>query len=112
VGLSHLTMSLAHPAFSGIFMGLWNLVGGLGLAAGEMMGGVLKDQLFKVSGSLPEAYGWLFLLEGLGLLACLALLAPLNSKKYQVQLAVLLRESPAWRPAALAPTPGNPDEPL
>ena len=78
VGLSHLTMSMAHPAFSGIFMGLWNLASGLALAAGEMTGGFLKDRLVFLSGSEAGAYGWVFLLEGVGLLACLLFLMPLK----------------------------------
>jgi MFS transporter, BCD family, chlorophyll transporter len=90
VGLSHLTMNMVHPAFSGIFMGLWNLASGLALAAGEMAGGFLKDQFSYLSGSTAGAYGWVFLLEGVGLLACLALLLPLNMKKYRPQLAVLV----------------------
>jgi MFS family permease len=89
VGLSHLTMSMARPAFSGIFMGLWNLTSGLALAAGEMTGGFLKDRFFYLSGSAEGAYGWVFLFEGVGLLACLLFLAPLNLKKYQPQLAVV-----------------------
>jgi BCD family chlorophyll transporter-like MFS transporter len=92
VGLSHLTMSMAHPNFSGIFMGLWNLASGLALAAGEMTGGFLKDRLFYLSGSNSGAYGWVFLLEGVGLLACLLLLAPVKLEKYRPQLAVLVAE--------------------
>jgi BCD family chlorophyll transporter-like MFS transporter len=92
VGLSHLTMSMAHPAFSGIFMGLWNLASGLALAAGEMTGGFLKDRLFYLSGSNSGAYGWVFLLEGVGLLACLLFLAPVKLEKYRPQLALLVAE--------------------
>jgi BCD family chlorophyll transporter-like MFS transporter len=92
VGLSHLTMSMAHPTFSGIFMGLWNLASGLALAAGEMTGGFLKDRLFYLSGSNSGAYGWVFLLEGVGLLACLLFLAPVKLEKYRPQLAVLVAE--------------------
>jgi BCD family chlorophyll transporter-like MFS transporter len=95
VGLSHLTMSMAHPAFSGIFMGLWNLASGLALAAGEMAGGLLKDRFFYLSGSNAGAYGWVFLLEGAGLLACLLLLVPLSLKKYQPQLAMLVTDDRA-----------------
>jgi BCD family chlorophyll transporter-like MFS transporter len=92
VGLSHLTMSMAHPSFSGIFMGLWNLASGLALAAGEMAGGLLKDKFFYLSGSESRAYGWVFLLEGIGLLACLLILVPLSLKKYRPQLAVLVAD--------------------
>ena len=92
VGLSHLTMSMVHPTFSGIFMGLWNLASGLALAAGEMTGGFLKDQLSHLSGSEAGAYGWVFLLEGVGLLACLLFLAPLSLEKYRPQLAALVAD--------------------
>lgn len=92
VGLSHLTMFMAHPVFSGIFMGLWNLMSGLALAAGEMAGGALKDYLTQLTGSVAGAYGWLFLLEGLGLLSCLALLLPIQRGTYQAALEELLGE--------------------
>jgi BCD family chlorophyll transporter-like MFS transporter len=94
VGLSHLTMSMAHPTFSGIFMGLWNLASGLALAAGEMTGGFLKDRLVSLTGSEAGAYGWVFLLEGVGLLACLLFLVPLSLDKYRPQLAVLVADKP------------------
>jgi BCD family chlorophyll transporter-like MFS transporter len=94
VGLSHLTMSMAHPTFSGIFMGLWNLASGLALAAGEMAGGFLKDRLAYLSGSQAGAYGWVFLIEGVGLLACLLFLVPLSLEKYRPQLAVLVANQP------------------
>lgn len=95
VGLSHLTMNMAHPSFSGIFMGLWNLASGLALAAGEMTGGFLKDRLFYLTASDAKAYGWLFLLEGAGLLACLLFLVPLSLKKYRPQLALLVADDQA-----------------
>ena len=94
VGLSHLTMGMAHPKFSGIFMGLWNLASGLALAAGEMTGGFLKDRFAYLSGSEAGAYGWVFLLEGVGLLACLLFLVPLSLEKYRPQLAVLVADNP------------------
>jgi BCD family chlorophyll transporter-like MFS transporter len=94
VGLSHLTMGMAHPTFSGVFMGLWNLASGLALAAGEMAGGFLKDRLVYLSGSEAGAYGWVFLLEGVGFLACLLFLAPLSLEKYRPQLAVLVADKP------------------
>jgi MFS family permease len=89
VGISHLTMSFVHPAFSGIFMGLWNLVSGLALAAGEMAGGLLKDKIFALVGTVNGAYGWVFLIEGLGLLICLILLVPMRRGNYHLNLQTL-----------------------
>ncbi|MFP3868057.1 MAG: BCD family MFS transporter [Desulfobacteraceae bacterium] len=82
VGISYLTMSLVPAGCSGVFMGLWNLVSGLGLAGGEMAGGFLRDQALQMAGNIHWAYGLVFLLEGLGLLSCLVLLFPLNREKY------------------------------
>ncbi|MCX5889790.1 MAG: MFS transporter [Deltaproteobacteria bacterium] len=89
VGISHLTMSFVHPAFSGIFMGLWNLVSGLALAAGEMAGGILKDQIFSLVGKVNDAYGWIFLIEGVGLLFCLILLVPMRRGHYHFHLDIM-----------------------
>jgi MFS family permease len=86
-GISYLTMRLAHPAFSGVFMGLWNLISGLALAAGEMTGGFLLDQGMRLLGNLEAAYAIVFLGVGLGLLGCLVLLKFINVGKYWRQIA-------------------------
>jgi len=90
VGISFLTMNLAHPLFSGVFMGLWNLISGLALAAGEMLGGFLQEQALRLTGSVGPSYGLVFVVEGAGLLACLLLLAALNQDRYRQRLGELL----------------------
>ncbi len=80
-------MRLAHPAFSGVFMGLWNLISGLALATGEMTGGFFLDQGMRIFGNLEVAYAIVFLGEGLGLLGCLLLLRFINVGKYWRQIA-------------------------
>jgi MFS transporter, BCD family, chlorophyll transporter len=107
VGLSYLTMSMTHPLFSGIFMGLWNLMSGLALAAGEMTGGVLKEWLAGLTGTVPAAYGWLFMLEGVGLFCCLALLLPINEEAYQKGLEHFLMENDRDHAPALAAEAGG-----
>ena len=67
-------------------MSLWKLVSGLALAAGEMTGGILKDKIFYLVGNANEAYGWVFLIEGVGLLICLALLLPMRRGNYHLHL--------------------------
>jgi MFS transporter, BCD family, chlorophyll transporter len=107
VGLSYLTMSMTHPLFGGIFMGLWNLMSGLALAAGEMTGGILKDWLTGLTGSVPAAYGWLFLLEGLGLFCCLVLLLPIKQEAYQKGLEQFLMEHDGGQEPPLAAEAGG-----
>jgi len=94
VGISHLIMRVVHPRFSGTFMGLWNLASGLALALGGMAGGLCRDLLFSWSGSAKAAYGWVFLLEGLGLFSCLVFLIPLKVGRYQPRLALYLDGAP------------------
>lgn len=85
-GISHLTMRLVHPAFSGLFMGGWNLVSGLALAAGEMAGGFFLERAEDYLGSVSLAYSAIFWFAGSGLLASLVLLYFLDIPKYWRQL--------------------------
>ena len=86
-GISFLTMRLAHPACSGVFMGLWNLISGLALAVGEMAGGFSLDLGERLWHSLGAAYGTVFWAVGLGLLGCLLLLSFIKVEDYRRQIA-------------------------
>ncbi len=85
-GISHLTMRLVHPAFGGLFMGCWNLVSGLALAAGEMAGGFFLERAEDYLGSVTLAYSAIFWFAGFGLLAGLVLLYFIDISKYWRQL--------------------------
>ncbi len=112
VGISFLTMNLAHPLFSGVFMGLWNLISGLALAAGEMLGGFLQEQAVRITGAAAPSYGLVFLLEAGGLLASLLLLAALNQPQYRRRLAELLPgEAPVGEPGVAPLSPPSSREP-
>ncbi|MBM4288915.1 MAG: BCD family MFS transporter [Deltaproteobacteria bacterium] len=89
-GISFLTMRLTHPSFSGVFMGLWNLISGLALAAGEMAGGFLLDQGVRLWGDLGVGYAMVFLAEALGLLGCLVMLRFISVPTYWRQIALQL----------------------
>jgi BCD family chlorophyll transporter-like MFS transporter len=101
-GLSFLTMRLVHPAFSGVFMGLWNVISGLALAIGEMAGGFFLDLGSQFLGHLKPAYSLVFLVIALGLLGCLGLLRLINVEHYWHQIS--------WRLGLnLFPEPGDKD---
>jgi MFS transporter, BCD family, chlorophyll transporter len=99
-GISFLTMRLAHPAFSGVFMGLWNLISGLALAAGEMTGGFFLGEGVRLGSKLGVAYALVFLVEGLGLLGCLLILKFLHVETYWRQIASHLGLKPFPTPEA------------
>ncbi|HSO71934.1 MAG TPA: MFS transporter [Thermodesulfobacteriota bacterium] len=87
VGISFLTMRLAHSACSGVFMGLWNLISGLALAMGEMTGGFFLHLGERLFGTMGAAYGTVFLVVSLGLLGCLLLLTFINLEAYRREIA-------------------------
>jgi hypothetical protein len=72
-----------------------------------MTGGILKDWLTGLTGAVPAAYGWLFLLEGLGLFCCLALLLPIKQEAYQKGLEQFLMENDREQAPALAAEAGG-----
>jgi BCD family chlorophyll transporter-like MFS transporter len=82
VGISYLTMNLVDERNSGFFMGLWNFISGLALALGGMAGGPLRDGVFALTGSSAVGYASVFVVEGLGLLACLYLLRKIDLRSY------------------------------
>jgi|GEM_PF-1396212 len=103
-GLANLTMRLAHPMFGGVFMGLWNLISGLALAWGEMLGGLFLDHGRHLWGSPGPAYAGVFLISAGGLLLCLVSLRLLQVEKYWRQLTASLGVPLA---PALPPSPGG-----
>jgi BCD family chlorophyll transporter-like MFS transporter len=97
-GISFLTMRLAHPVFSGIFMGLWNLISGLALAIGEMAGGFFLELGMRFWGEAGAAYAGVFLGIALGLSACLVLLKFIDVGKYWHQISLRLGPTHFFEP--------------
>ena len=73
IAVAHLVMDLAVQPVAGLVLGLWGALGGLAVAAGSCAGGVLLSVASTISPDLPSAYMFVFLVEILGLLLCIAL---------------------------------------
>jgi BCD family chlorophyll transporter-like MFS transporter len=67
---------------AGAYLGLWSMAQLLFRGVGVALGGFLRDLALRLTSSVGFAYGVVFLLEGIGLLACILLLWRLDIKGF------------------------------
>lgn len=67
---------------AGAYLGLWSMAQLLFRGVGVGLGGILRDQGLRFTASVGFAYGLVFLLEGIGLLACILLLWRIDIKGF------------------------------
>ncbi len=84
-------MSMSTTARTGLYMGAWTLAQALANGTASIGGGWLHDGVLAIGGAEPLAYASVFIVESLGLLVALGMLA-------RVQAAAFHRET-------LRPTP-------
>ena len=94
IGVAHLIMDLADRPIAGLVFGLWGAVGGLAVAAGSFAGGLLLSVASTITPSQSVAYVFVFSIEILGLLLCIALV-------FRIRWAQLAQAMPEGR--AIAP---------
>jgi BCD family chlorophyll transporter-like MFS transporter len=75
VGALSLLMAMTSDRNAGAYLGLWTVAQLVFRGLGIFLGGVGRDALLWASGSFGVAYGGVFLLEAVGLLLCIPLLA-------------------------------------
>jgi BCD family chlorophyll transporter-like MFS transporter len=75
VGALSLLMAMTSDRNAGAYLGLWTVAQLVFRGAGIFLGGAGRDALLWLSGSFGVAYGGVFLLEAVGLLLCIPLLA-------------------------------------
>ncbi|MEI7769719.1 MAG: BCD family MFS transporter [Chloroflexales bacterium] len=74
VGTISLLMAMTSDKHAGAYLGLWSLAQLVFRGVGMALGGLMRDAVLALTGSLTLAYGSVFLLEAVGLAACMALL--------------------------------------
>jgi BCD family chlorophyll transporter-like MFS transporter len=74
VGGVSLLMAMSREQQAGSYLALWSMIQLILRGSGIALGGVLRDLALAASGSLATAYAFVFLVEGLGLIGCVALL--------------------------------------
>ncbi len=73
VGAISLLMAMTSDRRAGAYLGFWSVAQLVFRGVGIFLGGVVRDLLLLASGSASLAYASVFLLEAVGLLACVAL---------------------------------------
>jgi BCD family chlorophyll transporter-like MFS transporter len=74
VGAVSLLMAMTSDKRAGAYLGLWSMAQLIFRGIGIFLGGAMRDVMLNTTGSMTIAYGTVFLLEAIGLFACIALL--------------------------------------
>ncbi|NTU82881.1 MAG: BCD family MFS transporter [Chloroflexales bacterium] len=78
IGTINLLMAMTSDRHAGAYLGLWSMAQLAFRGVGIALGGMLRDGLLLLTGSFTITYGGIFLLEAVGLAACLSLLARID----------------------------------
>jgi BCD family chlorophyll transporter-like MFS transporter len=87
VGTLGLMMDLSPSGRAGTFLGFWTMMVTLARGGGVATGGIVRDLGLELSGSMPIAYGAVFAIGTLGLLAALWALHQVNVKEFKKEAA-------------------------
>jgi BCD family chlorophyll transporter-like MFS transporter len=77
-GMLSLMVDFTTPEQAGLLMGAWTIAHQLAEVAGNLLGGILVDGVFSLSGSYLAAFGTVFGLEVVAAVAALALLSRIS----------------------------------
>jgi MFS transporter, BCD family, chlorophyll transporter len=80
-----LMLDMTTPAQAGLFIGAWGTANSLARGGGNLLGGVGRDVLAQLTGSVNTAYVGVFLLEALMLVGSLVLLRQLDISAFREQ---------------------------
>jgi len=82
VGGVSLLMAMSTAKKAASYLAVWSVIQLLARGLGIAMGGVVRDVALSLTGQIHLAYTTVFLFEGLGLLACIALLLAVDVKGF------------------------------
>lgn len=82
VGAISLLMAMTLDQHAGAYLGLWSVAQLVFRGVGIAVGGILRDVVLVLTGSFSLAYAAVFMLEAVGLLACIFLLARIDVKGF------------------------------
>lgn len=74
VGGVSLLMAMNEEKLAATYLALWTVIQLISRGAGIAAGGILRDLVLNITGSLSQAYAGVFMIEALGLFLCIYLL--------------------------------------
>lgn len=83
VGGLAMMMGMSTSARTGLYMGAWTLAQALANGTASITGGWLHDATLAISGAEPVAYASVFIMESLGLLLAIGLLARVQTPAFR-----------------------------
>ena len=78
IGGVSLLMAMTTNQAAGAYLGLWTMIQLVSRGVGIGLGGVVRDVMLALTGSLAMAYSSVFILEAIGLAVCVGLLMRLD----------------------------------
>jgi BCD family chlorophyll transporter-like MFS transporter len=93
VGGLAMMMSMSTFARTGLYMGAWTLAQALANGMASIGGGWLHDAVLAVNGTEPVAYASVFIVESLGLIVAMAMLARVQMTTFRREV---MQPPPAW----------------
>ena len=78
IGGVSLLMAMTTEKEAGAYLGLWTMIQLVSRGVGIGLGGVVRDVMLALTGSLALAYSSVFILEAIGLAVCVALVLRLD----------------------------------
>lgn len=83
VGTLGLMMNMTVVAGAGLYLSLWTVSETLARGVGTLIGGTLRDVTLNLTGSIPTAYGTVFLFQAVGFAATLFILSRVSVKEFR-----------------------------
>ena len=71
-------MAMTTNQAAGAYLGLWTMIQLVSRGVGIALGGIVRDVILSLTGSLAMAYSSVFILEAIGLAVCVGLLLRLD----------------------------------
>jgi BCD family chlorophyll transporter-like MFS transporter len=78
IGGVSLLMAMTTNQAAGAYLGLWTMIQLVSRGVGIALGGIVRDVMLALTGSLAVAYSSVFILEAVGLAVCVGLLLRLD----------------------------------
>ncbi len=86
-------LEMTIPQAAGLYMGAWGVANFAGQALGNILSGLIRDFVFRMSGNIPAGYMIVFGLEMIGLIAAIVLFRNISVGQFRKDAEVRLKQT-------------------